>query len=74
MWKKEPKFELDKKALNATKRYVLNSKTAELSLYDPKKVLEEVKPFVIEKFKENLKTKQRLSLICLMKKNKFYNR
>ena len=68
MKEKELKFELDKKAINATKRYVLNLKTSGLSFYDPKEVLKEVKPFVIEKFKENLKTKQKLSLICLMKK------
>ena len=66
--KREIKFELDKEALNAVKRYVLDLKTAGLSFSDPKKVLEEVKPLVIEKFKENLKTKQKLSIICLMKK------
>ena len=62
-----PKFELDKEALNAIKRYVLDLKTSGLSFYDPKKVLEKVKPLVIEKFKENY-TKQKLSIICLMEK------
>ena len=64
----DPKFELDKEALNAIKRYVLDLKTSGLSFYDPKKVLETIKPLVIEKFKENYKTKQKLSIICLMEK------
>ena len=51
---KDLKFELDKKALNnSTKRYVLDLKTSGLSLHDPLNLLEEVKPLVLEKFKEN---------------------
>ena len=50
-WKKDLKFELDKKALNAT---------AGLSFFDPEKVLKEVKPLVLEKFKENFKTKKQI--------------
>ena len=67
-FKEEPKFELDKKALNAAKRLVMDLKKPGLSLYDPVKVLQQVKPIVIEEFKKNINTKQKLSLICLMQK------
>ena len=65
---KEAKFELVKKSLNVTKRYVMNLKKYGLSLYDPLSLLEEVKPLVFEKFKEFPNTKQQLTFHCLLKK------
>ena len=50
----EPKFKLDKEALNVTKRYEMDLEKAGLSLYDP------LYP----------RTKQQLTLECLIKKNK----
>ena len=68
-WKKEdPKFELDKEALNITKRYVLDLEKSKLSLHDPLKLLEKVKPLVLKKFEENIMMKQQLTFVCLMKK------
>ena len=67
-FKQDPKFELDKKALNSTKRYVLDLKKYGLSLYDPLSLLEEVKPLVFEKFRLFPITKQQLTLQCKMKK------
>ena len=67
-FKQDPKFELDKEALNATKRYVLDLVESGLSLQDPMKLLETTKSLVIEKFEENPMTKQQLTLVCLMKK------
>ena len=64
----EPKFKLDKEALNVTKRYTLDLKKAGLALHDPLSLLFKIKSLVIEKFKENPSTKQRLTLECLMKK------
>ena len=55
-------------ALNATKKYVIDLKKDGLSLYDPLSLLEEVKPLVFEKFKENPNTKQQLTFNCEMKK------
>ena len=63
-----PKFELNKEALGVTKRYVLDLKKCGLSLFDPLSLLKEVKPLVLEKFKEFPKTKQQLTLECEMKK------
>ena len=63
------KFELDKKALNVTKRYVMDLKKNGLSLYDPLSLLKKVKPLVFEKFKEFSNTNQQLTLQCLMKKS-----
>ena len=48
---RKPVFILDKKALNATKRYFIDLQKTGLSLYDPIKMLEKVKPVVLEKFK-----------------------
>ena len=67
-FKQDPKFELEKKALNSTKRYVLDLKKDGLSLYDPLSLLEEVKPLVLEKFRLFPNTKQQLTLQCEMKK------
>ena len=67
-FRQEAKFELDKKAWNVTKRFVVDLKEHGMSLMDPLNVLKKVKPLVFEKFKENPKTKQNLSLICLMEK------
>ena len=54
----EPKFKLDKEALNVTKRYTLDLKKAGLALHDPLSLLFEIKSLVIQKFKENPSTKQ----------------
>ena len=62
------KFELDKEALNVTKRYEIDLKKSELSLYDPLTLLEKIKTLVIEKFKKYPSTKQQITLVCLMKK------
>ena len=68
-FKQDLKFELDKEALGGvTKRYVLDLKKYGLSLYDPLRLLEKVKPLVLKKFEENPMTKQQLTLECLMKK------
>ena len=65
---REIKFELEKEALGITRRYVLDLGKSELSLHDPLRLLEKVKPLVLKKFEENLITKQQLTLVCLMKK------
>ena len=67
-FEQETKFELDKKASGATERYVLDLEKYGLSFYDPLRLLGEVKPLVLEKFKEFLNTKQQLTLQCKMKK------
>ena len=64
----EPKFKLDKEALNVTKRYEMDLEKAGLSLYDPLSLLLKIKPLVVEKFKKYPSTKQQLSLVCLRKK------
>ena len=64
----EPKFKLDKEALNVTKRYEMDLEKAGLSLYDPLSLLLKIKPLVIKKFKKYPSTKQQLTLECLMKK------
>ena len=66
---KPPKFELDKKALNVAKRFMMDLKKDGLSLFSPLSLLEEVKPLVLEKFKEFPNTKQQLTLQCIMKKS-----
>ena len=67
-FKPSVEFKLEKKALNVTKRYIIDLKETGLNLMDPFNVLKEVKPLVFEKWKENPKTKQNLSIICLMEK------
>ena len=62
------KFVLDKKALNVTKRYQMDLKKFELSLYDPLTLLKKIKPLVIKKFKKYPSTKQQITLVCLMSK------
>ena len=52
------KFVLDKEALNVTKRYQMDLKKFELSLYDPISLLRKIKPLVIKKFKKYPGTKQ----------------
>ena len=64
----EPKFKLDKEALNVTKRYEMDLEKAGLSLYDPLSLLLKIKPLVIKKFKKYPSTKQQLTLVCLMVK------
>ena len=60
---------MDQEALNGvTKRYVINLEKNGLSLYDPLRLLEKVKPLVFAKFKDFLNTKQQLTLHCEMKK------
>ena len=66
--KEDLKFEVDKEALNVTRRYVLDLEKSELSMYDPLKLLEKVKPLVLKKFEENLIMKQQLTFECFMKK------
>ena len=46
------KFKLDKEALNVTKRYEMDLEKAGLSLYDTLRLLEKIKPLVLEKFKK----------------------
>ena len=64
-FKQDPKFELDKEVLNVTKRFVIDLKNTKFSLLDPLKLLEEVKPMVLNKFKMFPKTKQQLILMVL---------
>ena len=65
----DAEFVLDKEALSGiTKRYVIDLKKVGLSLYDPLKLLEKIKPLVFKKFKENPITKQQSTLQCGMKK------
>ena len=65
--KEDSKFELNKEALKVT-RYELDLEKYGLSLYDPLKLLEKLKPLVLKKFEENPMMKQQLTLVCLMKK------
>ena len=44
------------------------SQKAELALHGPLSLLLEIKPLVIETFKEYPSTKQQLTIVCLMKK------
>ena len=67
-FKQDPKFELDKKALKVTRKYVMDLEVSGFSLYDPLSLLKFLKPLVLKKFKENPITKQQLTLECLMKK------
>ena len=64
----EPKFKLNKEALNVTKRYEMDLEKDGLSLNDPMSLLLKIKPSVIKKFKKYPSTKQQLTLECLMKK------
>ena len=64
----ELKFKLDKEPLNVTKRYTQDLKKAGFYLHGPLSFLIEIKPLVIEKFKEYPGTKQQLTIACLMKK------
>ena len=66
--KRNPSFKLDKKALDVTKRYVMDLKKDGLSFYSPLSLLEKVKPLVLEKFKKFPNTKQQLTFQCNMKK------
>ena len=63
----ELKFELDKEALNVTKRYALDLEKAGLYLHGPLSLLGKIKPLVLKKFKKYPSTKQ-LTIVCLMKK------
>ena len=62
------KFKLVKEALNVTKKYEMDLKKFELSLYDPISLLNKVKPLILTKFKSNPSTKQQITIECLMKK------
>ena len=64
----EPKFKLDREALNVTKRYEMDLEKSGLSLYDPLSLLGKIKLLVMKKFKKYPSTKQQLTLVCLMKK------
>lgn len=57
-WKRESEFKLDKKALNATKRFVIDLKKSGMNLFNPSQVLDDVKPLVLKKFQEYPKMKQ----------------
>ena len=76
--KHEIKFELNKEALNVTKKYVLNLENTELSLDDPLNLLIKIKSLCLNNIKYNLRiddfnkrTKQQFTLECLMKKTNF---
>ena len=66
--KKELEFVLNKKALNVAKRFFIPLEDYGMSLMDPLNVLKQVKPLVLEKFKEYPSLKNSLSITCLMER------